>query len=153
VRKPQVSKGVRTLKPEEASYIAGFIDGEGWIGLMLKKEPVRKRKRMQPIIHVSNTNKSCLLWLRDTIGYGSTVNHNLRRAKSKHKRAYRYVMLNKKQILKLLGQLLPYLRLKRKQAKLVMRFCQRKNRSTLTESDYVLYRKLRKLNQRGVNGK
>ena len=148
MRLPQVSEGVRKLKPTESAYLAGLIDGEGWIGLMLKKEKTRRRVRFQPVIHICNTNLTVLEWARDTIEYGSVGKHAHEYSK-KNKLTYRYTLLRNDEIIKLLTQIKKYLIIKKEHVNVLLKYCRRKKKKHVTAADFTNYRKLRLLNKRG----
>jgi hypothetical protein len=59
---------MKTLKPEEAAYIAGIIDGEGHIAITRD----RARDRFQLRIQVRTTSRALSEWLSETTGCGST---------------------------------------------------------------------------------
>ncbi len=88
------------------SYLAGLIDGEGWI--------VRDKRGFWRI-GIANTERVLIEWLRDTIEY-STV--NLKRSRNqKWKHAWQWFLHGNIKVEALLELLLPYLLIKRESAK------------------------------------
>jgi len=64
LRAPEIRK--LSLSPTEASYIAGFIDGEGSIGFMRQKRG--RRINYRPKIAVVNTNREVIDFLISKLG-------------------------------------------------------------------------------------
>ena len=61
------------LTKGELGYIAGMIDGDGWIGVRyeFRDNPNLKHKEVYyPQIMVTNTNLPMLEWLMEKIGMG-----------------------------------------------------------------------------------
>lgn len=97
-----------------ASYIAGFVDGEGYISIY----PVtRKTTYFISCIKITNTNKEIIEWLHDSYGgYFYTRNFG----KNKWKTAYTWTLTDKK-VVPVLQKITPYLKIKRKQAEIVLK--------------------------------
>jgi len=128
------------------SYLAGFVDGEGTIG-------VSKRKRIKwfcydPYLSIANSDLPVLEYINKTIGFGS-----IRRSKSirfGRKPVYSYWTSNKnaKTIIK---ALYPYLIVKKEQAKLLLDMPKRggtytpKTETNRREQQEIVYIKLKKI--------
>lgn len=118
-RKPK--DPIATLTPEEAAYIAGLVDGDGCI--YVAAVGPNRRRTVYPIVTVAMTHEGVIRWLSERLCAGTVKTHNhtnLRR--SPHlKRQYR-VQLFGKRARSLCETMLPYLRVKREQARLVTTF-------------------------------
>ena len=151
----------------ELAYIAGIIDGEGSISLIRayqKQRPVRRRnsrsygnptpgvrQRTLLAVHVGMTDKQIPEWLHSMFGgslyYRDNLNENW---KGRHD-----WRLASQKAAKFLELVLPYLRVKSRQAKIAIRFQKyRVPHITLSgdqrEMDGMMYDIMRSLNQRGA---
>jgi hypothetical protein len=149
---------------ENLIYIAGFIDGEGCLTINKRKISRNQKNDFYSIrIIISNTNLDILEWICSIVG-GSihkTINEN----ELKRKQGYA-LCLNVKDAINLLKNISPFLKVKNLQANYLLRFVELKKSfsrkrsngryGTLKSSDEYMklqeeiYRKIRKLNQRGV---
>ncbi|MGN6759441.1 MAG: hypothetical protein ACTHMJ_23985, partial [Thermomicrobiales bacterium] len=112
---------ITLLTPEERAYMAGLIDGEGSI-YVAAVGPARD-KTVYPIVVVAMTNKEVVEWLAEKWGPGRVKLHNATNLR-RHpymKPQYRAQVFGKRARL-LCESLLPYLRVKREQARLVTEF-------------------------------
>jgi hypothetical protein len=112
----------KTLKDKAISiqYLAGLIDGEGYVGIRrcLKKEKGRKDQlEFKPTVVIANTNYNLMLMLKKTF-YGSICKKNLG-LKILWKQSYSFEF-NRTEIKEILPKLIPYLIIKKEQAILVM---------------------------------
>ena len=100
----------------EAAYLAGIIDGEGTITLTKMHSTENRR----PIISIASTDKELLKYIQQLIGgYISTKkNYN----PIKHKDSYVLSIKNKNDIIKILKDIAPFLRIeeKKKRANLII---------------------------------
>ena len=118
-----------SLKKTDWSWISGFLDGEGYIGI--KKGYTENKKKYHswskegwywytPRVNVCNTDKEALNFI--DYAFNGSVNicerkmyeHNLRPL-------YSYEIGNRNDLRRILPELIPYLRVKKEQAKLVYR--------------------------------
>lgn len=104
----------RRLKPADAAYIAGLIDGEGTV--TLSREHVGENRRLA--VTISNTELAILRFVAKTAGVGKITN---KRAYSpRHTPSYVYKVTNR-QALSLLEQIASYMQsYKRKRAILAL---------------------------------
>lgn len=152
-----------------ASYLAGFIDGEGYLGIIkdINSRHFRRTPFYKAVIKVANTNKEIIYWLKDS--YGGVLHE--RKMKEGQKDAYCWT-IEGDNLVPFLSKIQPYLRLKREQAEILQRL-----RKTFVPSSYVhisriarnggrflskttkidvlierenLYQKIRELNKRGT---
>lgn len=98
------------------AYIAGFLDGEGCIRLARHQHQMFKWEKQVRFI---NTNRAILAWIR--LFYGGRL-YQVKRYSSKHKHSYLLVICRKQEVIRLLFDLLPYLHIKRPQAKNLLKF-------------------------------
>lgn len=100
----------------DLAYIAGLLDGEGsFCCLFLGRD--RNRRTCHPVVCVSMTDEGVIRWLGDVLSV----------AVSTHKRRENYrrqfaVRVSGKRAVALCGRLKPFLRVKQKQAELMMTF-------------------------------
>lgn len=133
------------LKLEEKVYIAGIIDGEGTITLYVHGGI------MTSIIDLCNNHLGLIDWLEEHLHCGSrytNINHKRVRP-TYHIKFYRLL-----DVKALLEQVLPYLIVKRKQAELVLEFCNLRLQDKFLEYNPKLYDlaiEVRKLNERGAS--
>lgn len=103
------------LRPTDAAYIAGLIDGEGTITLTRKHQ----NENRQLAITISNTDRTLLEFVHSTVGAGKITNKRVTR--THHTPSYTYAIHNR-QALQLLEQVNPYLRTyKVQRASLILR--------------------------------
>lgn len=149
------------LTPAELGYIAGIIDGEGYIGAnftMVQDKAPYARVRLT----VANTSLPLIEWLRDKCG-GWINNLNsteYRKAHPHHKPAWQW-QLSAGGASALLRLVREYLVIKRDRADIAIRLAElaeesralgRKNGvpETITKERIVLIDELRRLNKKGV---
>ena len=99
----------------EKAYLAGFIDGEGSIGI--QQDSHARYGRI--CLRISNTNEMIIRYIRDLIGFGAVV--FIKRQKDKWQDAYSYQVASY-QCKIVLEQLLPYLKVKRELGELALEF-------------------------------
>jgi hypothetical protein len=111
------------LSETELAYIAGIIDGEGCIGLSRNRTKKQRQKnpKYQSEICVINTNKGLVDWL---VRAGGLVNVRPRNDE-RWKVAYRW-RIKESLHPDFLRAILPYLVIKRKQAELIIQYCETK---------------------------
>jgi hypothetical protein len=110
-------KTANTLKPTEAAYIAGLVDGEGSITLTRK----HKGDNRQAALSIASTERCLLEYVLDRAGVGKITNKT---TKSGYKPAFTYSVYNR-QALDLIEQIQPYL------------ISYKKQRADLLLSDYL----------------
>lgn len=135
----------KTLIPTEAAYIAGFLDGEGFIILYKRRDTVAMRAGF------TNTNLRVLRRIQRMVG-GGGFSHQKRR-KPHHKTGHS-LNVNAELAESLLLQIRPFLILKSEQADLAIEF-QRKLRNPSLKSSrswqYEALEQMKRLNRRGPN--
>ena len=109
--------------PEILSYMAGLFDTDG--SFSIKKEKQRQNKKSptySPVILLSMTDIRGINFIRDNCPYGKTF---LVKAKSCKKGiAYRWYVGSKSDCIPFLKAILPYLKLKKDKAEVLLQFCE-----------------------------
>ena len=105
------------LTEAEKGYLAGFLDGEGSIVISKGGQFVR------PAICFYNSHLETMDWIADKLGQiRYTRSSDPRRDKRHTKTNYAIMVRTASDIITLLKLLLPYLRIKKNQARLMLRF-------------------------------
>ena len=139
------------LSEIDKAYIAGFVDGEGVITLTKAKRTSGKYNIRQFII-VTNSDQETIKWLEHVTGlgcvYGGTKPH-----KKNWSKIYRW-QITSAQARALITDLLPYLRIKKSIAQVVMSLPLQKGKSQIDPNIYdkqiAILKRVRILNQRGA---
>ncbi|HDO20099.1 MAG TPA: hypothetical protein ENG81_01050 [Candidatus Bathyarchaeota archaeon] len=139
-------------------YIAGFVDGEGYFGLIKKSSKVCTRGYYYtPVLKIAQAckNDGVLRAIKEFIGYGNlefrkSLKPNISDSSSLEFRGM-------KRVVPIIDKLLPYLIVKKKQAELLKEFSKikigRTGYSYDIETDRKrteIYHKVRFLNKRGL---
>lgn len=109
------------------AYVAGLLDGEGSIGISLKKKGTvyirkkgytRKTDKYSLHIQIGNTNRKVIEWLKDIFGGQFQI------VKHKDCRGEKFFAwhLYTNKAYNLLNCILPYMKIKRKQCELAVEF-------------------------------
>ena len=106
---------MRKLSYNERNWLAGFIDGEGHIGFT-SRSALKRSTRIAPRVIIVNTYKPIMQYLADLL---ETRLWKRKRYNLKWKQVYA-VELRSHKAFKLLRIVLPYLRVKKEQAKLCL---------------------------------
>ena len=119
---PRRANGVRgltvvSLSEVDKAYIAGIVDGEGGIDVRFTGKGARTPSGR---VIVWNTYKPLIDWLTETIGAGRSSSRVRANAKVQGtKPCYMWEVNSRQNVLALLHQLLPYLKIKKEKAKTV----------------------------------
>lgn len=127
-------KTPKELKLVDKLYLAGFIDGEGSISTMRQPSGTYGVSLV-----ITNQNTKVLRWIKDTCGLGNVFKCS--QSHLSNKPCFRYVVYTNQASL-LLQQLEPYLKIKRKQAKLAIAMAQAGAAERL-----FIYNDIKKLNK------
>lgn len=146
-RKARYRNGTQAniLTPEQAAYIAGFLDGEGSVILYMRRDTVALR------VTFANTNRHVLEWIQEHISVGNIIGKP-RRIGSNHKVGF-MLLINSDSALTLLTQVLPYLIIKREQAQIAIDFQNSlhiPSRKADRPWQYAVRAKMQALNKRGI---
>ncbi len=142
-----------TLTDIEASWLACAVDGEGTIGIWRERRPKnRSGYRYRPVVQVCNTNwdfAATVKKLVDGYAYADTPKRD-----SGHKKLYR-VNVSRRAVPNTIEQIMPYLIIKPRQAKIVLQFCRAvENAPVRASEDHEIFEQLylecKELNRRGA---
>ncbi|MCA1055417.1 LAGLIDADG family homing endonuclease [Rossellomorea aquimaris] len=126
------------MKEWEAAYLAGIVDGEGSITLTRMHENEHRR----PCISVASTDRELLEYLQDlTNGHISKKkNYN----PTRHLNSYSFTIKNKTDVLSILKEITPYLRVekKKKRATWILKYYDKVTKRNGKYSAECLKRKL-----------
>jgi hypothetical protein len=92
---------LRTGTPQAWAWVAGLIEGEGWIS------PGPQTKSRKPVVAASSTDKDVLDRLRYLVGDGAI--YPLKPRKSSHKPSWQWSVGSRRGVYRVLGQILPML--------------------------------------------
>lgn len=109
---------MRDLTPIEASYIAGFFDGEGSI-FIAKTKDKNGLEVFYDCISITNTNFEILCFISDTSGVGNVNVHQKQKGKNRASWVWR---LYGHEAQSFLRAILPYLKVKRTLAEILLTF-------------------------------
>ncbi len=124
-------------------YLAGIIDGEGCITIGAGVKPTCIN--YNALVLVQNTSKKLIDWLQSNFGGQIYLS---KKATEKTKEAWMWRITKQKDIETFLLSILPYLIIKREQAKVLLKFV-RLERTAPVESRKNAYEEIRALNVRG----
>ncbi len=110
---PAVSEAIKT---EDAAYIAGIVDGEGYIRI---SRASNRRNTYVGRIGITNCDLQLLTWVLSM--FGGNI-HSKKCYSSRHSKSYEWAIHRKCDIRFLIEAILPYLRIKRRQAELMLDF-------------------------------
>lgn len=124
------------MSKQTAAYIAGFIDGEGYIGIITDKNRInfRRNDSYKTVLKIANTNKDIIQWFKNS--FGGYLEH--RTMKENQKDAYCWT-IEGKNLQPFLDKVSPYLRIKKKQAEIIKDF-----RKTYNEGSYEYIQRIAK---------
>lgn len=111
-------KGIQCdqLSSADAAYIAGFVDGEGCICGYRRKAPTQRLLHLT--VAINNTHRGVMDWIGEVTGLAYVSEHG--GGSARHKKFFRW-QVDSAAAASLLEQLLPFLKIKRKQALLLIR--------------------------------
>jgi len=110
---------LKVMTPEQAAYMAGLLDGEGTLtAIRVKRKENRNGVQYQPHMSIANTDMAVLESIREDCGNGRLVGSS-RGWLPHHKIGY-VLRFSSNQIRFVLPQLVPFLRIKKRQAELVL---------------------------------
>lgn len=148
----------------ELAWLAGFVDGEGHIAIMRIPKKNRQGFTFAPIIRIANTNAqaiSKIVEIYDKLGASSHI-VSIESKTNNHKDKYYLQTQNMASCKIILDALLPHLFVKSAQAKIVLRFVNRRKALAVaepnrklrpyTEDDHNDFVSSRVLNKTGKEG-
>ena len=144
---------------EDLAYMAGVIDSDGYIGIVKQSETRRKHttEYFRTVITVSQVQLEAIELLRERLGGSFGITQ--RQKGSNWKSLYRWGVYNKKDTKRILEMLLPYLKIKRKQAEMVIAYCElredalkekKSSKNTYSGAEKIMWLDIKQLNQVGT---
>jgi len=163
----QTDNPQRKVSEIEIAWLAGFIDGEGSIGLKVQKYMRGKKVfYVAPYVHICNTHLATLDYV-DYILKGLHIGHYFQWAKphryphgkkdvSEYKPLWRLMIDGMKRCKPLLLALIPYIVTKLDDAKLVMEFIESREAShykhlPYTEKELRIINRYRRIVKKGIS--
>lgn len=146
------------MEETEKAYLAGLIDGEGYIGILKSMRGNKKHFTSAkdylycPIFKVAMTYKPVIEYLHQR--YGGTFNSRKRSVNPNWKDAYDWVIKNAKVML-ILNEIYPYMKVKRREVEILREFYKTVSGpgKPITEDNWrkrdELYLEVRELHRRG----
>ena len=146
---------MRELTDIDAAYIAGLVDGEGCLSIVRQKNSnCRGGFAYRCGFRIASSNQGIMEWLSEAIGAGCVKSHQPKMRNSKRQWS---LDLWSDDASELTMRLLPYLRIKRPNAELLLAFQNALTQRVgvpLTDAEIAFreecYHKSRALNQRGL---
>jgi hypothetical protein len=135
------------LTEAEKAYLAGLVDGEGTVTLARH----HRDQYPQPRLAIANNSLELLEWVRGKLGCGIIIRRS--RRKEWHRDSYAWQVQLAGNVFKVLGEIRPYLILKRQQATLLLedyKACTPRNGKytpVMLEAKHRLVAQMRQLNQ------
>ena len=115
---------MNVLNDTDKAYLAGFIDGEGYIGIVKQKKYANRSQSgswlYHPWVVITSTDPNIINDLYDIVSIGKKV---LQRRTGVYKDAHQLKITNHGDIINLLTEIKPYLRIKKVHADLLIKFC------------------------------
>ncbi len=137
------SPEIEKVKSDVVAYIAGILDGEG--SILIGRNP--KRNLYTPVMQFVNTNEGLLDYIAQKIGGAKYYEYKRKKKRARDKKDCYYLKIRQTNKVKTLCEtFLPYLIVKKKQAKLMLKFCDAKLEGNLNLQKQ-LYQIMRKLNR------
>ncbi|PIV00897.1 hypothetical protein COS54_02225 [Candidatus Shapirobacteria bacterium CG03_land_8_20_14_0_80_39_12] len=154
---------MNVLSPTQKAWLAGFIDGEGFIGITFQRKKENKIQSASPLYHpylvVTNTNQNSIQYIQNLVGDGKVYKFKARNHLCSP--AFQYKLTKGEVLLGLLKGIEPFFVVKKEQSSLVIEYLNlRRERVIITgggsrgktsfsleEED--IYQKLLSLNKRG----
>lgn len=144
------------------AWLAGFIDGEGYIGITFQRKKENQQQsasaRYHPYLIITNNNCEVLREIQGSIGSGHV--YKLSRNIKTHKQGFQYKLTEMQKLDLLLRRIQPHLRLKQQQCTLLVNFINLRKKAknhtgrghrgaTSYTREEKIYQKLLTINKRG----
>jgi len=146
------------FSPTDLAYLAGIVDGEGTVTVLVNYNAKTGGQGATCKIMVPNTYEPLIVWLADT--FGGRISRYGKIRSAKHKQLYMWYVSATRSA-QLLELILPYLKIKRRQAEIVIAVHKLRGKPMAGKQGKVLSKEnfearqpliaeLRVLNKRGV---
>lgn len=133
-------------KKEDLAYIAGVIDSDGCISIG------RNAKRYKPIVQITQVQPEAINFVNKIFGGSYKIEKRL-----SHKDIYKWRIQSRKNLGIFLEAIIPFLKIKREQAKIVIEYCNIRSKSieknggnshsTYSGIEKIMYEKNKSLNK------
>lgn len=150
------------VRDTDFAWLAGFLDGEGTIGISRTNGKAWKHPYLRPTVQAPNTDRRAIDEMARIVEGVTGKRPSVcvsNQGSERCKRAWRVKVSTQWELLLLLPVLMPHLRLKKRQAELCLEFCKRKAGKSgrsgyrwheFREQDEAAYHECLALNARGV---
>lgn len=148
-----------TITKEQIIWLAGFMDGDGWFGLYKNKKSKSGSWNYVPVMGIQNTNKEIIDEIGSWFDCGSFATRIYKSPGWENRRnSFKYVNQDSIEILEIISLMIPYLKVKRERAELLLEYLEkrvkwmkegRKRTEKEKKESIEYYEKMRKLNHRG----
>ncbi len=120
------------------AYIAGFMDGEGSIQIRKQKDKNKSFETIYPQIQIGNTNKPIMQHIQNR--YGGKIQIHRKGLRTKE---FYHMRFKSQKAIKILKDIIPYLKIKKQQAKICLKIFKTYNKNRKRRKDGT-FRKLDK---------
>ncbi len=135
------------MKETEKAYLSGIVDGEGTI--CLNRAKCGKLDRFRPCVMISNTNPSVLKWIIKKTKFRCHLSKHTDKRKAKYAIQYALFLTKYKDMKSFIEIIYPYLIIKRKQARCLIKFINRRlSKKKTGHIDLLLRERMVKLNRK-----
>lgn len=142
-----------TLDSAKLGWVAGIVDGEGYIGVVANKN--RGRTSLMARVDISSTTRVMQDTLRSVLGFGLVYEKKPRLHRPNDRIQFCWAIWSASCVGSFLKAIEPHLIVKRQVAEVVRKFCESRVRNDLqpyTTAELAVLAKVRKLNARGTQG-
>ena len=143
------------LTDGQLGYLAAFLDGEGGIQITKSKRPGREYSlALHPTVYFTNTNEESIRALRSWLSCGCVARRRSLRALN-HKDVFVLSITGTRNVLALLTVVRPFLIIKKRQADVMVDYCNsrlshyRSGDRRFNRTELRLYTQLHRLNLKG----
>lgn len=136
--------------PAQLGWVAGIIDGEGWVGISKNWNKTNENYYLAPCVSVSSTTRSMQDELQRLLEFGSVHRRTAhQKRKPNEKPQFTWAIWSVPTVMAFLKVIEPYLIVKRRVSYLVRTFCEgrmQRDQEPYSKVDWNLYAKVRKFN-------
>jgi len=152
------------LSPTQKAWLAGFVDGEGYLGILFQRKKENSQQSASPLYHpyliVTNTDRNSIFYIREILGEGRIYEFD--RKNYGFSPSLQYKLTKREALKRLLVEIKPFLRVKYKQAELLLKFLETRERrkivtgggsrgkTSFSKEEEEIYQELLRLNKRGL---
>lgn len=143
--------------PTDLAYLAGFVDGEGTIGIYSngwKKNRKNPSRGFRCVFQIVNTNEEIINYIKRFLGTSFITKRDPRDKKENLKNnrpRYILTLSSVQNVGEICKAILPYLKIKKSRAELVLEYCNNRKVRIITDRDIQIVNELKILNKRGRN--